>query len=127
MLSIDDARIARLAPRVQTSCASYLSPSFSFELALPRSCIEIMQIPEILTNSLAHLLNFEPIKALLTSDFADRDRALPIQGHRQFWSLHKHGPLDQPRSTARYRKSHDTDAGSALTFEGACPYHGAYQ
>lgn len=82
MLSIDDACIARLVSRVQTSCASYPSPSFSFELALPRSRIEIMHISEILRNALAHLLNFEPIKALLTSDFADRDRALPIQGHR---------------------------------------------
>ena len=50
-----------------------------------------------LTDALAHLLNLEPIKTLLTSDSTDRDRALLIQSHRQFGPLHEHGPLDQPR------------------------------
>ena len=84
-----------------------------------------MQIPENLTNAL--ILLFESIKALLTLDTTDCNCALFIQGHRQFWPLHEHGPLDQPWSTARYRMSYDTDAGSALAFKGTCLDHGPYK
>ena len=75
----------------------------------------------------ASLFYFELIKALLTLETTDCNCALSVQGHRQFWPLHEHRPIDQPWETARYRMSYDTDAGPALTFEGACLDYGPYK
>ena len=96
MLLIGDAHMFRIASRVQTSFASLFVTEVLLRASPSRILFHLMQIPENLTNALAHLLFLKSIKALLTLDITDCNCTLSIQGHCQFWSLHEHRPLDQP-------------------------------